>query len=120
MSNAQTFHDLNQEVPSGLFTDLIQAWGFGSLGNMQQQRIPAAEESFPGEAVVQAHLSFNAQFESASPRTRLRSLKAMRFTAVNKQERVHRSLHALSQPLQINLSPAQWELVAELAEEDEE
>jgi hypothetical protein len=44
----------------------------------------------------------------------------MRFTAADKAERVHRSLHALTQPLQINLSPEQWELVAELSEEDEE
>lgn len=119
MPNVQTFHDLNQEAPSGLFTSLVQAWGLGLLGNMELQQIPAAVPSH-NETVAQAHLPFDSPPESTSPRTRLRTLKAIRFNPTNKQDRVRRSLRALSQPLQIDLLPTQWALVAELSEEDEE
>ena len=120
MPDMQTFHEIKQEPPSGLFSSLMQHWGFGSLGNMQVQSIRTPGEMFPDESVVEAHLQFNTQFETASPGTRLKTLKAARFTPANKAERVQRSLQALSQPLGINLSAVEWALVAELTEEDEE
>jgi hypothetical protein len=120
MPNTHTFADMNQEAPSALFSNLIQAWGYGSLGNLQGQRIAAADEPFPTEIAAQEHLHFNTLFQSASPRSRLRTLKAMQFTAANKEERVQRSLAALNEPLGINLSAAQWAMVSELTEEDEE
>ncbi|MGB2679304.1 MAG: hypothetical protein WAN12_19655 [Candidatus Acidiferrum sp.] len=116
----QTFHEIKQEPPSGLFSSLMQHWGYGSLGNMQVQWIPTTDETFPNESIIEAHRHFNSQFEAASPGARLRALKATRFPAASRVERVQRSLQALSQPLGIKLSAEDWALVAELTEEDEE
>jgi len=120
MSEAKTFADINQAAPLGLFSSLVQAWGYGSLGNLQGQQVGAPDEVFPSDAATLARLHFSVLFQSSLPRTRLRSLKAMQFTPANKDERVQRSLNALNQPLGINLSPAQWAIVSELTEEDEE
>jgi hypothetical protein len=119
MPNVQTFHDMDQEAPSGLFSSLMQAWGYGSLGNMQAQRIAAADELFPGELTAQRYPQFNSQFQADSPRARLKTLKAMHFTPASKAGRVRRSLQALSLPLGIELSAEQWALIAEASEEDD-
>jgi len=121
MPDAQTFADINQGSPLGLFSSLTEAWwGSGSLGNMHVQRIGLTDESLPTEGGVQTRSPFSASDESTSPRTRLSALKAARFTVVDRTERIQRSLQALNQPLGIDLPPAQWALVAEQIEDDEE
>jgi len=122
MPDMETFHETNQDPRWPLFSILRDHhhWGYGSLGNLQAQGISTADETVPSESIAEAHFQLNAQFDLATPGTRLRTLKTARFSAATKAERVQRSLQALSQPLGINLSAEDWALVAELTEEDEE
>ncbi|MGH7746107.1 MAG: hypothetical protein ACREQ5_15245 [Candidatus Dormibacteria bacterium] len=120
MPDAQTFADINQGTPPSLFSSLIQAWGLGSLGNMQVQRIAQTDKPSLNEVEVQARPPLGTQTDLASPSMRLRAMKAARFTATDRLERIQRSLQALNQPIGINLSPEEWASVASQIEDDEE
>ncbi len=120
MSNNQAFVDLNQEAPRRLFSDLMQAWGLSALGNPQRQYITSGDESFSPESLAQTHLRLNLQLQVASPRARLTALKSVHFPQEGKAERIRRSLESIRKPFGINLAPAEWALIIQEEEEDED
>ena len=119
MPSSDLSTDMTQEAPM-LFSRLMDAWGLGSLGNPEIQRVRASGEPFSSRLVSGFELTPAGPFHSTSPRTRLSALKALHFIAATRQERVERSLQALTRPLGIHLSPGQWTIVVDLAEEDDE
>ena len=89
-------------------------------GPLQQNesvgRAKADGEELGSERAMDGESGFNG----ASSETRLKTLKAVRFPAAKKAERVQQSLQALGEPLDINLSAAEWAAVATFTEADEE
>ena len=91
-----------------------------SLGNPRIQMSVSFAELPLHQLGVEAYRVFQRRLELASPGSRLAALKAIRFSAVAKQERIQQSLAALSLPSSLRLSHSEWRDAAEAVEFEEE
>jgi antitoxin (DNA-binding transcriptional repressor) of toxin-antitoxin stability system len=89
-------------------------------GQLQQSEALGQANAEGNELGFERAMDDESGSNGASSKARLKILKAARFPAANKMERVEQSLDALRQPLEINLSATEWATVAALREEDEE